>query len=63
MAGTLKVDEFVTHNVGLDEINKAFKLMHDGERSVQNTQQGNNIYFFILSFFLNIQLCTLWAAC
>lgn len=31
MAGTLKVDEFVTHNVGLDEINKAFKLMHDGE--------------------------------
>jgi len=31
MAGKVKVDEFVTHNVGLDEINKAFKLMHDGE--------------------------------
>ena len=34
MAGKIKVDEFVTHTVGLDEINKAFKLMHDGERSV-----------------------------
>lgn len=30
----LKVDEFVTHNVKLDEINKAFDLMHDGLRYI-----------------------------
>jgi S-(hydroxymethyl)glutathione dehydrogenase/alcohol dehydrogenase len=28
----LKVDEFVTHRLPLDEINKAFDLMHKGER-------------------------------
>ena len=26
----LKVDEFITHTMGLDEINKSFDLMHDG---------------------------------
>lgn len=31
LAKKLKVDEFVTHNVGLDEINEAFKLMHEGK--------------------------------
>ena len=31
MAGEIKVDEFVTHTMPLDEINRAFDLMHDGE--------------------------------
>jgi len=30
MAGTLKVDEFVSHTMPLAEINKAFDFMHDG---------------------------------
>lgn len=36
MEGELKVDEFVSHNMPLDDINKAFDLMHagDGIRSV-----------------------------
>ncbi len=36
LAGKLKVDEFVSHNMGLEDINKAFDLMHkgDGIRSV-----------------------------
>ncbi|KAG2180342.1 hypothetical protein INT44_003344 [Umbelopsis vinacea] len=29
--GRLKVDEFVTHTFGLDEINKAFDAMHSGD--------------------------------
>ena len=32
MAKKIMVDEFVTHEVKLDEINKAFDLMHKGER-------------------------------
>lgn len=31
MQKELMVDEFVTHNMGLDEINKGFDLMHAGE--------------------------------
>ncbi|XP_031550857.1 alcohol dehydrogenase class-3-like [Actinia tenebrosa] len=31
LAGTLKVDEFITHNMPLDKINEAFDLMHKGE--------------------------------
>lgn len=31
MKGGIKVDEFVTHNYKLDEINKAFDVMHRGE--------------------------------
>lgn len=31
MKGDLKVDEFVTHTMGLDDINKAFDLMHEGK--------------------------------
>lgn len=31
MAGEIKVDEFVTHTMGLDDINRAFDLMHGGE--------------------------------
>jgi S-(hydroxymethyl)glutathione dehydrogenase/alcohol dehydrogenase len=36
--GILKVDEFVTHNMGLEKINEAFDLMHEGKsiRSVVN---------------------------
>ena len=30
----LMVDEFITHRMGLDEINKSFDLMHDGLRLV-----------------------------
>ena len=32
MEGKVKVDEFITHNVKYDEINKAFDLLHSGER-------------------------------
>ncbi|KAK2192268.1 hypothetical protein NP493_35g02012 [Ridgeia piscesae] len=31
MAGQLKVNEFVSHNLGLDKINEAFDLLHSGE--------------------------------
>jgi len=31
MAGEINIDDMVTHTMGLDEINKAFDLMHDGE--------------------------------
>ena len=31
IAGDIKVDEMVTHTMPLDEINKAFDLMHEGE--------------------------------
>lgn len=31
MNGGFKVDEYITHNLGLDEINEAFDLMHDGK--------------------------------
>ena len=32
LSGKLKVDEFVTHNMPLDEVNEAFNLMHAGKR-------------------------------
>lgn len=31
MNGEIKVDEMVTHTMGLEDINKAFDLMHEGE--------------------------------
>lgn len=31
MAGELKVDEYVTHNMKFEEINEAFELLHKGE--------------------------------
>jgi len=31
MAGSVKVDEMITHTMGLDDINRAFELMHDGQ--------------------------------
>ncbi len=31
MAGEIKVDEMITHTMGLEDINKAFDLMHHGE--------------------------------
>jgi len=31
MAGEIKIDPMVTHTMGLDDINKAFDLMHDGK--------------------------------
>jgi S-(hydroxymethyl)glutathione dehydrogenase/alcohol dehydrogenase len=31
MQGDVKIDEMITHTMGLEEINKAFDLMHDGE--------------------------------
>jgi S-(hydroxymethyl)glutathione dehydrogenase/alcohol dehydrogenase len=31
LAGKLKVDEFVSHEMGLEDINKAFDLMHAGD--------------------------------
>ena len=32
LAGKVKVDEFITHNMPLSDINKAFDLMHEGKR-------------------------------
>ena len=32
MKKELNVDDFVSHNLPLEEINKAFDLMHSGER-------------------------------
>lgn len=34
----LLVDEFVSHNLNLDQINEAFDLMHAGKRSVWNVK-------------------------
>ena len=31
MHGEIKVDEFITHTMGLDDINHAFDLMHEGK--------------------------------
>ena len=31
MTGEIKIDEFITHTMGLEDINKAFDLMHHGE--------------------------------
>jgi len=31
MSGEIKIDEMITHTMGLEDINKAFDLMHDGE--------------------------------
>jgi S-(hydroxymethyl)glutathione dehydrogenase/alcohol dehydrogenase len=31
MSGDIKVDEMITHTMGLDDINRAFDLMHEGE--------------------------------
>ena len=31
MAGEFKLDDFITHTMGLDEINTAFDLMHEGK--------------------------------
>jgi len=31
MDGDIKVDEFITHTMGLEDINKAFDLMHEGK--------------------------------
>lgn len=31
MAGEFRLDDFITHTMGLDEINDAFELMHKGE--------------------------------
>ncbi|MEX0943891.1 MAG: S-(hydroxymethyl)glutathione dehydrogenase/class III alcohol dehydrogenase [Pseudomonadales bacterium] len=31
MAGEIKLDEFVTHTMGLEDINKAFDYMHEGK--------------------------------
>jgi S-(hydroxymethyl)glutathione dehydrogenase/alcohol dehydrogenase len=31
MNGEIKVDEFITHTMPLEEINSAFDLMHEGK--------------------------------
>jgi S-(hydroxymethyl)glutathione dehydrogenase/alcohol dehydrogenase len=31
MSGDIKVDEFITHTMPLEDINKAFDLMHEGK--------------------------------
>ena len=31
MDGRVKIDEYITHNLNLNDINKAFELMHNGE--------------------------------
>ena len=36
MKGEIKIDEFVTHTMGLDEINTAFDLLHEGKHSFRH---------------------------
>jgi S-(hydroxymethyl)glutathione dehydrogenase/alcohol dehydrogenase len=31
MKGEIKIDEFVTHTMGLEDINTAFDLLHEGK--------------------------------
>ena len=31
MAGKIQLEPFVTHTMGLDQINEAFDLMHEGK--------------------------------
>jgi S-(hydroxymethyl)glutathione dehydrogenase/alcohol dehydrogenase len=31
MDGKIKIDEMITHTMGLEDINKAFDLMHEGK--------------------------------
>ena len=31
LKGEIKVDEMITHTMGLEDINRAFDLMHSGE--------------------------------
>ena len=31
MNGKIEIDSFITHTMGLEDINKAFDLMHEGE--------------------------------
>ena len=31
MGGRLRVDDLLTHTMALEEINRAFELMHEGE--------------------------------
>ena len=31
MKGVINIDDMVTHTMGLDEINRAFDLMHEGK--------------------------------
>jgi S-(hydroxymethyl)glutathione dehydrogenase/alcohol dehydrogenase len=40
LKGSFKIDEFITHNMPLGEINEAFHLMHDGKsiRSIINLE-------------------------
>ncbi|MDJ0835500.1 MAG: S-(hydroxymethyl)glutathione dehydrogenase/class III alcohol dehydrogenase [Acidobacteriota bacterium] len=38
MSGEIKIDEMVTHSMGLDDINKAFDLMHEG-KSIRSVVQ------------------------
>ena len=50
MAGQLKVNEFVSHNLTLDKINEAFDLMHSGERSVSHLLQNILTILLILHY-------------
>lgn len=31
LAGKFKLDDFITHTMGLEDINEAFELMHEGK--------------------------------
>ena len=31
MAGEFKLDDFITHTMGLEQVNEAFDLMHEGK--------------------------------
>lgn len=53
--GNLKVNEFVTHTMPLQEINKAFELMHKGKRFVEHGKQCILLYF--CHFLLQHSLC------
>jgi len=47
----IKVDEFVTHTLSMDEINKGFDLMHEGKRYLHVTMATHvNLSFILIAF-------------
>ena len=51
LAKHIKVDEFVTHTLSMDDINKGFDLMHEGKRYQHITMETCiNLSFLLIAF-------------
>jgi hypothetical protein len=44
MNGRAKLDEYVTHTMPLQDINRAFDLMHEGESIRSVVRYGSDLY-------------------